>query len=59
LAAQGGYVNVVQMLLDANADIEAVNNEGETPLHLATERCETEVMKLLVDRSADINAQVV
>jgi ankyrin repeat protein len=52
-------MNVVQMLLDANADIEAVNHEGETPLHLATERCETEVMKLLVDRSADINAQVV
>lgn len=32
-AAQGGHVDAVTALLKAKANINAVNNSGDTPLH--------------------------
>ena len=36
LAAYKGYVDIVSYLLTVGADMEAKNNEGATPLILAT-----------------------
>ena len=33
-AALGGHTDVAQLLVDAGADLEATNNEGDRPIHL-------------------------
>ena len=33
-AALGGHAEVAQLLVDAGADLEATNNEGDRPIHL-------------------------
>jgi ankyrin repeat protein len=47
----------VKLLLDAGADINAVNEADFTALHGAAFRGLDEVIKILVDRGADINAR--
>jgi ankyrin repeat protein len=47
----------VQILLDAGADINAVNEADFTVLHGAAFRGLNEVIKILVDRGAAINAR--
>jgi ankyrin repeat protein len=47
----------VTILLDAGADINAVNEADFTALHGAAFRGLNEVIKILVDRGADINAR--
>jgi ankyrin repeat protein len=60
-AAFKGHVQVVQILLEHNADINAQNNRGEVPLHLAA--CPNSrdglipMMQLLLDHGADVNAR--
>ncbi|WP_257263556.1 ankyrin repeat domain-containing protein [Endozoicomonas sp. ONNA2] len=46
----------LQILLDKGAEIDAVNNNGWTPLHLATRQQGLEFMQRLLDQKADINA---
>jgi ankyrin repeat protein len=47
----------VTLLLDAGSDIDAVNEADFTALHGAAFRGLNEVIKILVDRGADINAR--
>src|SRR5207244_12425285 len=47
----------VTVLLDAGADINAVNEADFTALHGAAFRGLNEVIKILVDRGANINAR--
>ena len=47
----------VKVLLDAGADINAVNEADFTPLHGAAYRGLNEVIQILVDRGANINAR--
>lgn len=57
-AAWKGYVEIVELLIDAGADIDAHNNNthwGTTPLHAASHGKRTAVAKLLVERGAQIN----
>ncbi|MBV7328333.1 ankyrin repeat domain-containing protein [Chloroflexi bacterium TSY] len=57
-AAWKGYVEIVELLLDAGADIDAHNNNthwGTIPLHAASHGKRTAVAKLLVQRGAQIN----
>jgi ankyrin repeat protein len=35
LVCQNGYAEVVKALLEKGADVQAKNNVGKTPLHLA------------------------
>jgi ankyrin repeat protein len=49
--------DAVTMLLDAGADINVVNEGDFTALHGAAFRGLNEVIKILVDRGADINAR--
>lgn len=53
-AAAYGHVNIVQFLLDKNADIN-YQFKGNTPLIAAISQKRNEVAKLLIEKGADIN----
>jgi hypothetical protein len=57
IAAQYGKTEVVELLLDRNANINQQDNNGKTALHAAAECGEIGVVKLLLDRGANINQQ--
>jgi ankyrin repeat protein len=52
-----GHAEIVTMLLDAGADIEAdeINCYGGKPLHWASEH-EPQIVKLLLERGAEVNS---
>lgn len=56
--AHNGNVEIVELLLDAGADIEAdeINCYGGKPLHWASEHA-PKTVELLLKRSADVNAR--
>ena len=57
-AAWKGHIEIVELLLDASAEIDAHNNNthwGTTPLHAASHGKRTAVAKLLIQRGAAIN----
>ena len=56
-AAIEGHTNIVQMLLDRNANIDARNNNGESALMLAAARGRPDVVRLLLQRGADISVK--
>jgi len=47
---------IVEFLLDAGADVEAKDVEGETPLYRAVARKRAGLVKLLISKGADVNA---
>lgn len=58
-AAMSGAINSADFLLDAGADVNAVNHHGHTPLAMAIERGTGQrgvMIKLLLSRGADANA---
>ncbi|KAF4878470.1 Vegetative incompatibility protein HET-E-1 [Colletotrichum siamense] len=56
LAARYGRVEIMRLLLDANADLEAEDVNGETPLTMAASKGHDGVLQLLIDRKANIEA---
>ncbi|XP_037804224.1 ankyrin-3-like [Penaeus monodon] len=57
LAADGGHVEIVKILLQSGADKEAKNYEGMTPLHLASWGGHAEVIEVLLQKGANGNAR--
>ncbi|HUV29895.1 MAG TPA: ankyrin repeat domain-containing protein [Acidobacteriota bacterium] len=57
LAALHGYPEIVNLLLDQGADIEARDGVMRTPLILTVEGGHMPVVEVLAERGADINAQ--
>jgi ankyrin repeat protein len=53
-AANMGYKDEAELLLDGGADINAKDNFGDTPLHLADHE---DVIKLLLNKGAEVNAK--
>lgn len=53
-----GDVQEVQRLLKAGADVNARDNYGRTPLHMAAVYDRTEMARLLIDSGADVNAKI-
>jgi ankyrin repeat protein len=56
-AAKLGDLGLVKQLLDAGANVESPNGDGETALMLAALIGALDVAKLLVERGADVNAK--
>lgn len=60
LAASGGYVNIIKLLLNHGAEINSRTGSklGISPLMLAAMNGHTAAVKLLLDMGSDINAQI-
>ena len=56
LAARGGHLGIMQLLLDRRADPNSRNDFQETPLLCAANRARGNVCQLLLQRRADIHA---
>ena len=54
-ACRKGHCDVVELLLERNANIEYCNKEGLTPLMLAALRGHTDVAQKLLERKANVN----
>ncbi len=54
-AAVAGHVDVVRLLIEAGADVRAVDDEGVTALHLARAKGHTEVAAALLAAGANPN----
>ena len=57
LAAQGGKEQVVRLLLEKGADIEARDRTQQTPLHYAAYSGSEKLVRLLLEKGADIEAR--
>lgn len=58
LAVTNGYIDIVQYLLTTKADVNARNNYGGTPLHLAAmvKGQHGDLVEMLLAHGADVNA---
>ncbi|KAF4766281.1 hypothetical protein HAV15_010745 [Penicillium sp. str.  len=54
-ASQGGFLDIVQLLIQRGADIGASDSFGQTPLYIACEDGHIEVVRLLLDKGADVH----
>ncbi|NGX31129.1 MAG: Phosphocholine transferase AnkX [Chlamydiae bacterium] len=50
-------IELVQILIDAKANLNAANNEGNTSLHIAAKSGTFSLVKLLIQSKANINAK--
>ena len=56
-ASWHGHVDVVEVLLDAGADVDKIESEGYSPLHDACVCGEAKIVKLLLAKSAKVNVR--
>jgi YVTN family beta-propeller protein len=54
-AAFRGHLEIVKLLLDRGANVNATNRDGNTPLIAAAFMCRTEVVRHLLDKGASVN----
>lgn len=54
---QAGNVTAARKLIADGASLESRNSKGWTPLIIATESTNTEMVKLLIEKGADVNAK--
>jgi ankyrin repeat protein len=56
-AAANGYLEVVEVLLDAGAQVNPSDNDGFTPLHRAVQGAHRDVVRRLMENGADLTAR--
>ncbi|XP_020297132.1 ankyrin-3-like [Pseudomyrmex gracilis] len=56
LAVINGDIEIIKMLLDRHADVNATSWYGTTPFHYAIEEKEMEIAELLFNHGANVNA---
>ena len=56
-AAHSGNIEAVKKHLAAGADVNAIDHEGNTPLHHAVYNDQTEIIRLLIDKGAEVNGK--
>lgn len=56
-AVAAGYYDIVELLLELNADPDKQNIYGETPLHQAVENGNYKIINILLERGANPNIQ--
>jgi uncharacterized protein len=56
-AALNGNLQIMAILIKADAKLNPVDGLGNTPLHLAADQNQTEAGKLLLDAGAEVDAQ--
>lgn len=56
-AIRKGDIKTVEKMLDSGFDVNATNADKMTPLHIAAIIGNLDIVKLLVNRGADVNAQ--
>jgi ankyrin repeat protein len=54
IAAKRGHTDIVKLLLDKDADVDAVDVDGQTPLQVAAG---LEIIRLLVEHDANVNVR--
>ncbi|XP_076271702.1 protein phosphatase 1 regulatory subunit 12B-like isoform X16 [Rhynchophorus ferrugineus] len=57
VAAAKGYIDVMKILLQCSADVDAQDADGWTPLHAAAHWAQGEASRLLVENLADMDAK--
>jgi ankyrin repeat protein len=57
LAAQNGHLDVVEFLVEQQAEVNAKETDGWTPLYLAAHNGHFDVVKFLVEQQAELNAK--
>ncbi len=56
-AAMNGNLQIIAILIKADAKLNPVDPLGDTPLHLSAEQNQTEAGKLLLDAGAEVDPQ--
>nr|CAH7769071.1 unnamed protein product [Callosobruchus chinensis] len=56
-AVYGGNLNVIEYLVEKNADINAKDKDGLIPLHVAAEYGNLEAVKYFIEKGIDVNVK--
>ena len=57
IAAEEGYKDIAELLLECGADVNFQDGAGDTPLHYAARNFDSEMIHFLVKHGADVNAR--
>ena len=57
MASEKGYIQIARELLLGGAEVDAINNNEYTPLHIASEKGYIEMIKELLLGGAEVNAK--
>ncbi|ESO84121.1 hypothetical protein LOTGIDRAFT_108260, partial [Lottia gigantea] len=57
VAATLGYVEIADMLIEEDVDVDALNEDGLTPLMLAIQHGKKNIVNLLVREGCDLDIQ--